>query len=104
MISFYSYRTLRSAVSYFRFARAQGYSPSLLAVADGWRVPGLEAFMKTTEHCAGCRQNFYNGNNPLGVKRCWNLDTARLVKRIVIGVWQNPPFHQRVAWQFRQKR
>ncbi len=48
--------------------------------------------MKTTEHCEGCRNNFYNGNNPLGVKRCWNLDSAKLVKRLVIGVWQSPPY------------
>jgi hypothetical protein len=48
--------------------------------------------MKTTEHCAGCRNDFYNGNNSLGVKRCWSLDTAKLVTRIVIGIWQNPPY------------
>ncbi len=53
--------------------------------------------MKTSEHCGGCRQDFYNGNNQLGVKRCWHLDTAKLVDRIVIGVWQNPPYDPKDA-------
>jgi hypothetical protein len=39
------------------------------------------------KHCSGCRQNFYNGNNPLGIKECWHLGTARLVKRFKIWWW-----------------
>lgn len=31
----------------------------------------------TLKNCAGCRDNFYNGNNPLGVKRCWSFDEAK---------------------------
>lgn len=37
--------------------------------------------MKTTAHCTGCRNNFYNGNNNLGVSRCWSLDSAKLVTK-----------------------
>jgi len=37
--------------------------------------------MKTTEHCRGCRNNFYNGNNSLGVARCWSLESAKLVTK-----------------------
>ena len=33
------------------------------------------------EFCAGCRQNFYNGNNDLGVKECWSLKSAKLKER-----------------------
>jgi hypothetical protein len=37
--------------------------------------------------CSGCRQNFYNGNNPHGIKECWNLSSAKLVTRYKIGWW-----------------
>lgn len=39
------------------------------------------------KHCNGCRNDFYNDKNPLGVKRCWSLDSARLVWRWTIGTW-----------------
>lgn len=38
-------------------------------------------------HCVGCRNNFYNGNNDIGVKECWQLKTARLKTRYGIGWW-----------------
>lgn len=41
-------------------------------------------------HCVGCRDNFYNDNNPMGVKRCWGLKTAKLVTRYRIGTWTQP--------------
>lgn len=44
-------------------------------------------------HCAGCRNNFYNGNNDLGVNECWSLKTAKLKTRYSIG-WQTPAFKQ----------
>jgi hypothetical protein len=44
------------------------------------------------KHCSGCRNNFYNGNNPLGVKECWSLKDAKLVSRIGLGFWENPPY------------
>jgi hypothetical protein len=40
--------------------------------------------------CSGCRNDFYNDKNPLGVKRCWSLDTAKLVTRYRIGTWTVP--------------
>lgn len=53
---------------------------------------------KKLEMCVGCRENFYNGNNALGVKECWGLSTAREVKRKKIGLWDTPPWsHQPVV-------
>ncbi|KKL21047.1 hypothetical protein LCGC14_2449400 [marine sediment metagenome] len=46
--------------------------------------------VKSTAPCGGCRNNFYNGNNDLGVSRCWSLKDARLVKRWRIGWWTTP--------------
>ncbi len=37
--------------------------------------------------CSGCRDDFYNDQNPLGVKRCWSLKTAQVVERLRIGWW-----------------
>ncbi len=39
------------------------------------------------KYCVGCDDNFYNGNNPLGVKECWSFKTAKVVKRLAIGWW-----------------
>ena len=46
--------------------------------------------MKSTSHCVGCRNHFYNGNNGIGVKQCFSLKTARVVKRWRIGWWTSP--------------
>lgn len=44
------------------------------------------------KHCSGCRNNFYNDNNPLGVKECWSLKSAKIVSRVRIGHWEEPPY------------
>lgn len=44
------------------------------------------------KHCSGCRNNFYNGNNNLGVEECWSLKSARLSSRIPVGNWERPPY------------
>jgi hypothetical protein len=43
-------------------------------------------------HCIGCEDNFYNGNNNLGVDRCWSLDNAKLMKRKKVGMNDRPPW------------
>lgn len=30
--------------------------------------------------CKGCRDDFYNGKNPYGIKKCWFFDKARIVE------------------------
>lgn len=40
----------------------------------------------TLDCCRGCEQDFYNGNNPLGVKRCWSFDDAQIVTRFKLSV------------------
>ena len=44
------------------------------------------------KHCSGCEDNFYNGNNPYGVKECWCLKDATLEKRLLIPVDLAPPY------------
>lgn len=39
------------------------------------------------KHCNGCRNDFYNGNNPMGVNECWSLREARLVTKYRIHNW-----------------
>lgn len=46
------------------------------------------------QHCIGCRNNFYNGNNDLGVKECWSFKTSQIVQRVEVPVHQRPPYHQ----------
>ena len=40
--------------------------------------------------CRGCRDDFYNGKNSLGVRECWNLKGAKKVVRYRIGTWTTP--------------
>ena len=65
--------------------------------------------MKESEklkHCSCCENNFYNGNNEYGVKKCWGLDKAELIKRKKVHINQTPPFTQKpqkVLSCYRQK-
>lgn len=38
-------------------------------------------------HCSGCVDEFYNGNNPYKIKECMKLKSAKLVKRYRIYWW-----------------
>ena len=49
--------------------------------------------------CVGCRQNFYNGNNELGIQTCWNLPTATWVKVQEVPMSQPPPYRQPVEYK-----
>ena len=39
--------------------------------------------------CLGCENNFYNGNNPYGVEKCWSLKDAKKIWRY--GISTNAP-------------
>jgi len=41
------------------------------------------------QYCSGCRENFYNGNNPYGIPGCWCFGSAKIVTRYSIG-WNTP--------------
>lgn len=43
-----------------------------------------------TKHCRGCEDDFYNDRNPMGVKRCWHADSAKVVVRYRTGTWTLP--------------
>ncbi len=47
--------------------------------------------------CVGCRNDFYNGNNGLGVKECWSFKDAKIVWRISIGHWESPPYKKKAV-------
>ncbi len=44
------------------------------------------------KHCSGCRQNFYNDNNPYGIKECWLLKDAEVIERKRVGYDDRPPW------------
>ena len=44
------------------------------------------------QHCNGCRDDFYNGHNTLGVKQCWSLKDAKVVTRFKQPYWEPWPF------------
>ena len=59
------------------------------------------------KYCAGCEDNFYNGNNPYNVKQCWGLETAKLIQRKKVHVDQVPPWNQEAGTYpscYKQKR
>jgi len=40
-------------------------------------------------YCTGCDDNFYNGNNDIGIRECWHFKDAKVVTRYCIG-WHTP--------------
>ena len=42
--------------------------------------------------CLGCKDDFYNSKNTIGVDECWHFKDAEIVKVIRIGFWENPPY------------
>lgn len=52
---------------------------------------------KSKSMCIGCEDNFYNGNNQLGVKECWMYKTAKIVDKIQIHINQSPPYDKNLA-------
>ena len=48
--------------------------------------------MKSTGPCHGCRDDFYNGKNDLGVKQCWHLPRAKVIRRRRVGINEPPPW------------
>lgn len=48
---------------------------------------------KTKKLCSGCKDNFYNGNNPLGVEECWSFENAQVVKKKFVPMSQRPPWN-----------
>ena len=47
----------------------------------------------TMKDCVGCRDDFYNGHNSLGVKQCWSLSSATFVKAKDVPVDLPPPYN-----------
>jgi len=43
--------------------------------------------VKKQRYCSGCRDDWYNHNGP---KRCWSLDSARVVRRWRLDWWTQP--------------
>ena len=44
---------------------------------------------KSKSMCVGCREDYYNHNASGG---CWCFENAKVVVRMRVGVWQNPPY------------
>lgn len=48
--------------------------------------------MMDVKHCKGCEQDFYNGNNPYGVKECWSRQDAKMGQFRLIPIDLPPPY------------
>ena len=49
------------------------------------------------KYCTGCYNNFYNGFNDIGVKKCWYLKDAKMIWRKKVAISQRPPWKQKAA-------
>ena len=49
------------------------------------------------KHCAGCRDDFYNGNNPLGVTECWMRTRGTMKTRYQLHC--DTPMNRRSGYQ-----
>ncbi len=52
--------------------------------------------LKDRSLCSGCRDNYYNLNREGG---CWSFESGKLVQRVRVGVWQNPPYEWLPEWR-----
>jgi len=50
---------------------------------------------KKKEYCQMCHNNFYNGNNPYGVKECYSFKDAKVVWKKQVHINQMPPWKQK---------
>ena len=39
------------------------------------------------QYCVSCHDDFYNGNNEMGIKECWGFKSAKVVAKFRIGWW-----------------
>jgi hypothetical protein len=53
---------------------------------------------KRRKYCPGCRDDFYNGKNPLGVQECWCLDGSTVVRKKFVHIDQRPPWTMKPEW------
>jgi len=44
---------------------------------------------KSKELCRDCREDYYNH---AGRDGCWSYAKAKVVKRVLVGTWQPPPY------------
>jgi len=73
-----------------------GYEcPKCLTQVLNCRGTGPTGRSTKREMCSGCRNNFYNGNNPHGVTQCWSFKTAKVILRKEVHVDQRPPWNQK---------
>lgn len=52
---------------------------------------------KREKYCSSCRDNFYNGNNDIGVKECWCLENSKVVFRKLVHRDARPPWNQKAV-------
>ena len=64
---------------------------------DRFRVERGKEYLtsKKLKYCSGCREDFYNGNNDMGIKECWHLKSAKLVLKKEVHIDQRPPWKQK---------
>ena len=48
-------------------------------IGFGKKVREYKSLKPKKEKCLGCHDDFYNGNNPYGIKECWHFKDARVV-------------------------
>lgn len=47
------------------------------------------------KYCSGCYNNYYNGGHSLdGI--CWSRKSGKIVWRIMIGMWESPPYLNKI--------
>lgn len=72
--------------------RTEGVSFQVVSQEDLQLAERMRADAERLALCVGCHNNFYNGNNPYGIKRCWMLDSAKPVKAKFVGIDDRPPW------------
>ncbi len=87
--------------------RRYDHSQKILSVVDGLsglstatKLMSIKALLgglvkKDKCFCVRCHDNFYNGNNDMGIKECWRFNRAKVVSRYRIAWWTAPDSKER---------
>lgn len=47
------------------------------------------------KYCRGCHADFYNHRDNINGHGCWSFKDAKVVWRIPVGYWENPPYRNK---------
>ena len=72
----------------------RGIKSKNINTIQSWCPKMTESIENKKAFCDGCHDNFYNGNNDMGVEECYSLKNLKLIMRKKVHINDIPPHEQ----------